>query len=103
MKKQKGNSLRSGEILYHAPDARSMFSRGHVQPLGSERLPKRKEPQKERGGQLCNLRRVFTTTISCMTNVFERPGVNELDPTLVSEVDGDPSVHGTASLKVEII
>jgi len=101
--KQKGHSLGSVEISRHAPDAGSVFLAGTFNVWDPSACPMKRVT----GG-------MWQVTLQLTPGVYEykfwvegewvcKPGVDELDPTLLSDSDCVPNVYGTANRRVEVV
>ena len=101
--KQKDHSLESVEISCHALDAGSVFLAGTFNAWDPSACPM----QRAAGG-------VWRATLQLAPGIYEykflvdgkwvcKPGVDELDPSLLSDLDCVPNVCGTANRRVEVV
>ena len=101
--KRQGRSLRSVEISCHAPDAQSVFLAGTFNAWDPSARPMKKATEG-----------MWRSTLQLAPGVYEykflvdgewvcKPGVDEIDPTLLSDSDCVPNVYGTANRRVEVV
>ena len=101
--KEKEHGLESVEISCHAPDAGSVFLAGTFNAWDPSACPMESAAEG-----------TWLVTLQLAPGVYEykflvdnewvcKPGVHELDPTLLSDSDCVPNVYGTANRRVEIV
>ena len=101
--KQEGLSVKSVEISCHAPDAGSVFLAGTFNAWDPSACPMKRTA----GG-------MWRATLQLAPGVYEykfqvdgewacKPGIDELDPSLLSSSECVPNIHGTTNRRVEVV
>lgn len=101
--KQKSHQLMSVEISCHAPDALTVFLAGTFNAWAPNACPMKRAAEE-----------LWHVTLQLAPGTYEykflvdgewvcEPGVDEPDPTLLSETDCVPNVYGTANRRLEVI
>jgi 1,4-alpha-glucan branching enzyme len=101
--KQKSHHFRSVEISCHAPDARNVFLAGTFNAWIPSACPMKRAAEG-----------MWRLTLQLAPGIYEykffvdgewvfKPGVDEVDPTLLSEADCVPNVYGTANRRLEVV
>ena len=100
--KQKGHQLRSVEISCHAADARSVFLAGTFNSWAPRRLPNETSRRRNVARELTTRTGDLRLQILVDGEWVCKPGMDELNPTLMSDGDCVPSVYGTANRRLEV-
>jgi 1,4-alpha-glucan branching enzyme len=101
--KQKDHGLESVEIACHAPDVGSVFLAGTFNAWDPSACPMERAAEG-----------MWLVTLQLAPGVYEykflvddgwvcKPGVDELDPSLLSDSDCVPNVYGTANRRVKVV
>ena len=100
---RKGAHLRSVEISCHAPNAQGVFLAGTFNAWTPSACPMKRDAEG-----------LWRTTLDLAPGTYEykflvddewacKPGLDELDPTLLCEADCVPNVYGTVNRRLEIV
>jgi 1,4-alpha-glucan branching enzyme len=101
--KKQGHPLRSLEISCHAPEAQTVFHAGTFNDWSPSACPMKKTAEGS-----------WHVTQQLAPGVYEykflvdgewvcKLGVDEFDPTLLSDRNCVPNVHGTANCRLEVV